>query len=298
MDWLNYHHLHYFWVVAREGTVAAASRVLHLAPSTISEQVSRLEESLGQKLFRRSGRNNVLTDAGQVVFRYADEIFRLGRELQDYVKGRQVERLHLHVGLSMVVPKQVATRLLSPVLEMTSPSVHLVCREGATDALLAELALHHLDVVITDAPLGPDSRIRAFNHLLAECGVEILIAPSLASGLEGEFPKCLDGVPMLLPTTDTVVRRMLDHYFQANDIHPQVVGEFDDSALMKVFGQQGLGAFPVPTMVAEEVAEQYSVTSLGVVENVEERFYAVSVQRQLRHPAVRVLAEAAAAGKH
>lgn len=293
MDWLNYHHLHYFWVVAREGTIAAASRSLRLAPSTISEQVSRLEESFGQELFRRSGRNNVLTDAGQVVFRYADEIFRLGRELQDYVKGRAVERLHLHVGLSMVVPKQVATRLMMPVLEMESPRVHLVCREGPTEDLLAELALHHLDVVITDAPLGPDTRIRAFNHMLAECGVEFLATPEIASSVTEPFPKCLDGMPMLLPTTETVVRRLLDHFFDDHDIHPNIVGEFDDSALMKVFGQHGKGAFPAPSMVSAEIQRQYGVEQLGVVPDVQEQFYAVSVQRQLRHPAVRVLAEAA-----
>lgn len=285
MEWLNYHHLLYFWVVAREGTIAAAARELSLAPSTISEQIRLLEESLDQKLFRRSGRNIVLTGVGQEVYRYADDIFRLGRELLDYAAGRRYGRVHLHVGVSMVLPKQIALRLLAPALEMED-KVHLICREGPTDDLLADLALHHLDIVLTDAPLGPDSRIRAFNHLLGECGVVIAGTPELAERYREGFPQSLDGAPVLMPTSTTVLRRQLDRWLDAQGIRPEIIAEFDDSALLKVFGQRGVGVFPIPEAVADEIYAQYGVEHIGNVCDVVERFYAVSVERKLQHPAV------------
>ncbi|MEO1270929.1 MAG: transcriptional activator NhaR [Myxococcota bacterium] len=290
MEWLNYHHLLYFWMVAREGTVTGAARELRLAPSTVSEQLRRLEESLGQPLFKKSGRNIVLTDVGRTVFRYADEIFALGRELMDFVQGRQMDRLHLNVGLSMVVPKQVALRLLEPVLNLKE-RIHLVCREGRTEDLLADLALHHLDIVITDAPLGPDSRIRAFNHLLGECGVMAMARPSMVEAYGDDFPQSLDRAPVLLATSDSVLRRQLDRWFHDAELHPEVVAEFDDSALLKVFGQRGLGVFFIPEFVAGDVARQYEVEPLGLVPDITEHFYAVSVQRQLRHPAVLAISE-------
>lgn len=292
MEWLNFHHLHYFWVVAREGTISRAAEELRLAPSTISEQIGRLEESLGVSLFRRVGRNNVLTNSGQIVFRYAEEIFGLGRELVEYVRGRQVERLHLRVGLSMVVPKQVAARLLEPALKLEAQPVHLVCREAPTDALMADLAQHRLDIVITDAPLRPDSRIRAFNHVLAECGICIMGTPQLAACLREGFPASLDGAPFLVPTRETVVRRLLDHWFDGLEVNPLIVAEADDNALLKVFARRGHGVLAVPQLVQDEVAQQYGLEPIGVVEGVTERFYAVSVQRQLRHPAVVAIANA------
>jgi len=298
MEWLNYHHLLYFWMVAREGTVTGAARELRLAPSTVSEQLRRLEESLGQPLFKKSGRNIVLTDVGRTVFRYADEIFTLGRELMDFVHGRQMERLHLHVGLSMVVPKQVALRLLEPTLAIEDQRIHLVCREGRTEDLLADLALHHLDVVITDVPLGPDSRIRAFNHLLGECGVVAMACPDVVERYRDNFPQSLDRAPVLLPTTDSVLRRQLDRWFHDNNIHPEIVAEFDDNALLKVFGQRGLGVFFIPEFVATDVEVQYNVRTIAQVGQLTERFYAVSVQRQLRHPGVVAISESARHSLH
>jgi len=285
MDWLNYHHLLYFWVVAREGTVTAAAQELRLSPSTVSEQIRRLEETLGLKLFQKRGRNIELTDSGQEVFRYADDIFRLGRELTEFAAGRQVGRLRLNVGLSMVVPKLIAFKLLQPALAV-SPDLQISCREAPIAELLADLALHHLDVVITDAPLGPDARIRAFNHLLAECGTVFLGTAELAGPRRATFPHSLHGAPVILPTPTTVLRRQLDRYFDQRGIRPHVVGEFDDSALVKVFGEEGMGLFPVPDMIADKICAQYNVEVVGRAEGVNDRFYAVSVERQIRHLAV------------
>ncbi len=292
MEWLNYHHLLYFWVVAREGTITSAAKTLSLSPSTISGQINQLEASMGQKLFKRSGRNIVLTDVGRSVFRYADDIFTLGRELMDFVHGRQLKRMHLHVGISMVVPKLVASRLVEPALALPE-KIHLFCHEGSTEELMADLATHHLDVVLTDAPLGQDTRVRAFNHLLGECGVSFVAAPHLAAQLREGFPQSLTGASVLLPMSSSAMRRKLDHWFQDNDIHPQIEAEFDDSALMKVFGQHGRGAFPVPSVVIDEIARQYGVEHLGQISGVKESFYAVSVQRQLRHPGVVAISQAA-----
>lgn len=294
MEWLNYHHLLYFWVVAREGTITAASKELRLAPSTISEQIRQLEDQLGLKLFKKSGRNIVLTDMGQAVYRYANEIFTLGQELMGFVGGRQGNRLHLHVGISMVVPKLVALRLLEPAMNI-EPKIHLFCKEAGPDELMADLALHHIDLVLTDAPLGPDSRIRAFNHLLGECGVVIMAAPKLAAQYRENFPACLDGAPFLLPMTSSVLRRQLDRWFDSHNVQPEIVAEFDDSALKKVFGQRGMGLFASPSLIVEEVTRQYEVEAVGEVEGVTERFYAVSVQRQLKHPGIVAISKAARA---
>lgn len=290
MNWLNYHHLLYFWVVAREGTITAASKELKLAPSTISEQIRQLEQSLEVQLFKKSGRNIVLTDMGQAVFRYADEIFTLGRELVGFIEGRQEGRLHLHVGVSMVVPKLVAMKLLEPAMNM-EPKIHLFCKEGETEALLADLALHHLDLVITDAPLGPDSRIRAFNHRLGGCGVVILGAPDLARRYRDNFPHSLERAPFLMPTNTSVMRRQLERWFDDLGVTPEIIAEFDDSALKKVFGQRGMGLFAAPDVVAEEITRQYQVEIVGYPTGLEEHFYAVSVQRQLKHPAIVTISE-------
>lgn len=293
MEWTNYHHLFYFWQVAREGSLAAASGKLHLAQSTLSGQIRTLEVSLGEKLFSRSGRRLVLSEVGKVVFRYAEEIFALGQELRDVISGRPVGRpLTLVVGVADVVPKLVAQRLLEPALKLPEP-VRLVCREDKPDRLLAELAVHNLDVVLADAPVSPSIRVRAFNHLLGECGVVLMATEKLAAAHRRGFPSSLQGAPMILPTENTTLRRSLDQWFITRGIRPKVLGEFEDSALMKVFGQSGMGIFPVSSVIADETKRQSQVRALGELEEVRERFYAISVERRLKHPAVVAISQEA-----
>jgi LysR family transcriptional activator of nhaA len=293
VEWLNYHHLLYFWLVAREGGLAGAAAHLRLAPSTISGQIHALEESLGEKLFTRTGRRLVLTEMGRVVFGYADEIFTLGRDLREAVKGRPVGRpLNLVVGVTDVLPKLVAQRLLEPAIKISVP-VRLVCREDKHEQLLASLAAHDLDVVLSDAPIGPAMRVRAFNHLLGECGVVFFATPAIAAAHRRRFPSSLDGAPVILPTENTTLRRSLDQWFAARGIQPRIVREFEDSALLKVFGQAGMGIFPVSAIIAREVQRQYQVRPVGRADEVRERFYAISVERKLKHPAVIAISEVA-----
>ena len=293
MEWLNYHHLLYFWTVVREGTVARAGERLSLAQPTISGQLRTLESVLGEKLFTRSGRHLVPTDTGRLVYRYADEIFSIGRELMETLKGRPSGRpLTLTIGVADAVPKLIAYRLLQPALALPEP-VHLVCREDKPDRLLAELAVHALDVVLTDAPISPSVRVRAYSHLLGECGLSFFGVPVLVSRYRKGFPKSLDRAPMLLPADNTALRRSLDEWFEATKIHPVVIGEFEDSALLKVFGEAGRGLFPAPTVIEREVRKQYQVAVVGRTDKVRARFYAVSVERRLKHPAVVAIADAA-----
>lgn len=293
MEWLNYHHLLYFWMVAKHGGIAKAGAELRLRPPTLSAQLRQLEEALGEKLFAREGRRLVLTESGRVVYGYADEIFSLGREMLDTVKGRGGPRgLRLVVGVADAVPKLVALRLLRPALALREP-LRIVCREDRHDKLVAALALHELDVVISDAPTSSGLGVRAFNHLLGECGISFFAKRSMAGGLKGRFPKCLDGAPLLLPTEDTALRRSLDTWLDAQGLRPRVVGEFEDSALLKAFGEDGVGAFVVPTVIEKEIARQHDVRVLGRTEAVRERFYAISAERRLKHPAVVALTEAA-----
>lgn len=296
MDWLNYHHLYYFWTVAREGSIAKASATLHLAQPTISAQIRALEESLGQPLFSRVGRGLALTDVGHTVLRYADEIFTLGRELTDVVKGRPAGRaLRLIVGVADVLPKFIAYRLLEPALRLDTPVI-LECREDTPDRLLQELSVHGVDLVLSDAPLGSHVRVRAYSHLLGECGVTFFGAPALAASLRRRFPASLDGAPMLLPGTGASLRRPLQQWLEAQQVQPQVVGEFEDSALMKVFGQAGAGFFVAPTAIEQEVRRQYGVKIIGRTNDLRERFYAISVERRIKHPAVAAICEIARQG--
>lgn len=293
MEWLNYHHLLYFWTVARAGTVARASEELRLAQPTISGQIHALEESLGEKLFQKSGRNLVLTEMGRVVYRYADEIFSLGRELQDTIKGRPTGApLRFVVGVADVVPKLIAYRLLEPAMRL-GDGVRLVCREGKPDQLLAQLAVHELDLVIADAPMSPTVRVKAFNHLLGECTVSFFGPARQAEKLRRGFPQSLNQARMLLPADSTSLRRSLEQWFADQGIRPAVIGEFEDSALLKVFGQAGAGLFPAPSAIATEVCRQYDVREVGRVDAVRERFYAISVERKLKHPAVLAISGAA-----
>ncbi|NOY89760.1 MAG: transcriptional activator NhaR [Deltaproteobacteria bacterium] len=293
MEWINYHHLLYFWVVAKEGTVTKAAEVLRLRQPTVSEQLKSLESSLGEQLFDRSRRRLALTDSGRLVFRYADEIFRLGQELQDTLAGRPSGRpFKLRVGVSDVVPKLLLHRLLEPALRMDEP-VQIVCREDKTDRLLAELSVSDLDLVLADAPLAGQARVRAFNHLLGECGVSFFAISELASAHRERFPSSLDDAPLLLPTDDTLLRRSLEHWFDAIGVRPRIIAEFEDSALLKQFGQHGEGLFAGPTAVEQEICEQYGVVVLGRTERVVERFYAITVERRIKHPAVRAISNAA-----
>ena|SRR5688572_24991803 len=286
MEWLNYHHLLYFWTVAREGTVAKASKQLGLAQPTISGQLQTLEQALDEKLFVRTGRHLVLTEMGQTVYKYADEIFSLGRELQETLKGRPQSRpARLTVGIADFVPKLVVYRLLQPALAMAEP-VRLICREGKPERLLADLAVHSLDVVVADMPVAPTVKIRAFSHLLGECGVAFFGAEALAKRYWKDFPASLDGAPLLLPAETSALRRALDDWFHEHNIRPDVQGEFDDSSLLKVFGQEGVGLFPVPSVIAGDVTRQHDVVQVGQLDEVRARFYAISVERRLRHPAL------------
>lgn len=293
MEWINYHHLLYFWTVAKEGSIAKACEKLRLAQPTISGQLRLLEESLGEKLFAKAGRGLALTEVGQVVFRYADEIFGLGRELQDVLKGRPHGRpLRVFAGVSDAVPKLIAYRILQTALTMTEP-VQLVCAEDSTDRLLVDLAEHRLDVVLSDVPITAAIAVKAFNHLLGSCGVSLFAAPELSVRYRKGFPACLDGAPFLLPTADTSLRRGMDQWLEAANLRPKLVGEFKDSALMKTFGQAGAGVFASPTAIEKEVCSHYKVNVIGRMDSIVERFYAISIDRKLKHPAVIAICEAA-----
>lgn len=293
MEFVNYHHLRYFWVVAREGGLVPAGTVLRLSHPTLSAQVHALEHHLGEKLFTKVGRKLVLTEMGRTVFRYADEIFTLGREMVDTVKGRSTgQPLRLNVGVVDVVPKVVVRQLLEPALSLSEP-VRIVCYEDSYEKLLADLALHSLDIVLADAPVPTGSSIRAFNHFLGETDVSFFGTAALARSLKRGFPKSLHGAPMLLPLEHSTLRRALNQWFDKHEVKPRIVAEFADSALLKVFGADGVGIFTAPTAVEQAVRKQYGVHVLGRAEQVRERFYAVSGERRLKHPAVVAISEAA-----
>ena len=291
MEWLNYHHLLYFWVTAREGSIAKASEVLNLTPQTISSQISALEESLGEKLFEKSGRGLALTEIGQVALRYADEIFALGRELRDTLRGRPTsKRPRLVVGIADVVPKLVAFRLIEPAFRLPQQT-EIFCEEDDSQALLAALAAHQLDLVITDAPVPAGAGVKAYSHLLGDSAIALFGSAPLARRYRRGFPQPLDGAPFLLPAHGTELRRMLEQFFEANDIRPQIVAEFADSALMMICAQAGLGLFPGPAVIARSVEQQYDVARAGTLADVRERFYVISPERKIRHPAVAAITE-------
>jgi LysR family transcriptional activator of nhaA len=302
MEWLNYHHLRYFAVVAREGSVSRAAKLLRVTQPTVSEQLHALEDALGEPLVRREGRRLSLTDVGVTVKRYADEIFALGGELLDTVKGKPTGRpLRLAVGVADVVPKLVAFRILEPALAMTD-RVRVECFEDAPSRLFAALAGHALDLVIADAPAPSDwapdalagarqaSASRLYSHLLGECGVSVFGTARMAKELRVRFPRSLDGTPFLLPTSNTALRRELDAWFAARQIAPSVVGEFQDAALLGAFAEAGVGAFAAPDVIGTK-----SLKKIGALEKLRARYYAVTVERRIAHPAVAVIAGAARA---
>ncbi len=290
---LNFHHLHYFWTVAREGSIASAARALGVSQPTISAQLRLLERQFGDRLFDRRGRGLVLTEIGQVALRYADEIFALGRELESTVQGRPTGRpVRFAVGISDALPKLTSYRLLRPALEQPDPP-RLLLRVGTVDALLADLAAHRLDLVLTDAPASGSFRARAYHHLLGESAVTIFAPSAMAARLRRGFPRSLEGAPFLLHGEHTALRRSLDHWFAQEDIRPLSVAEVDDGAILQVLGGAGLGCFAAPSVVEREIERQYGVKAIGRPAGVRERFYAISVERKLKHPAVVALSEAA-----
>ena len=290
---INYKHLHYFWAVAKAGSIARASERLNLTPQTISGQLSLLEENFGDALFSRVGRNLELTETGRLVLSYADEIFSLGGELEEMLRNLPDGRpLMFKVGVADVVPKSIAHRLLAPALQLTEP-VRIVCREGAIESLLAELAVHRIDLVIADGPIPPGVNVRGFSHPLGDCGITFFATPRLAHEIGGGFPHNLSGAPLLLPGETAVVQSRLMQWFSRLHIHPRIMGEFDDSALMKAFGKAGAGVFIAPTPIAEEVEKQYEVAAIGQTDEVRDHFYAISVERKISHPAVAAITEMA-----
>jgi LysR family transcriptional regulator, transcriptional activator of nhaA len=293
MNWINYHHLLYFWTAAREGGITKACRKLHLSQPTVSGQIRALEKALRTKLFERSGRTVALTDTGRMVYRYADEIFSLGRELQDALHDRpQGQALRFAVGVADTLPKVLVHRLLAPALQ-ADQHVHITCTDGEPERLLAQLALHELDLVVSDFPSTPRLGMRAFNHLLGECGVTFLAAADIARQHRTGFPGSLTGAPMLLPIGNTALRRSLEHWFDEREIRPRIVGEFADSALLKSFAAAGDGIFAAPTVVEDEVRKMYGVSVVGRETSIRERFYAISVEKRLKHPAVVAISQAA-----
>src|SRR5438552_5904288 len=293
MEWLNYHHLLYFWTVARKGSIARACEDLRLAQPTISGQLRALEENLGQELFSKVGRRLVLTEVGQMVYGYADEIFTLGRELTDVLKGRPRGRpMRLVVGISDVIPKLIAYRVLQPALRLAD-DVQLICHEDNPERLLLGLSAHELDLVLTDTPAQPTIRVRVFSHLLGVSGITLFARPAVARQYRKDFPQSLDGAPFLLPMENSASRRVLDQWFEASGIRPRVVGVFQDAALLSVFGQAGAGIFAAPTAIENEVKKYYQVVPVRRLDSAAEEFYAISIERKIKHPAVVAISETA-----
>lgn len=290
---LNFKHLHYFRTVAKTGAVNRAAEKLHLTPQTLSGQISAFEARLGTPLFRRSGRRLELTDAGRMALAYADEIFQVGAELEDALLHRSgTLRAPFRVGVADAVPKGVAHQLIAPALALPE-AARLVCSENRLERLIADLAIHRLDMVLADRPLPPNTDVRGYSHLLGECGIGFFSTPELAAQLQGDFPRCLHAAPLLLPGEESALRAPLLRWLERQDIAPTVVGEFDDSALMHAFGAAGAGVFPVPMTHEVAAALPPGLVLLGETQEVRERFFAISVERRLRHPAVRAISEAA-----
>jgi len=293
-DTLNYHHLRYFWAVVREGGVTKASQRLHVSQPAISAQLRELERALGARLYTRSGRSIVLTDVGRLTYQYAEQIFGIGRELVEVVTGRAAPRPRaLSIGIVDAVPKLTVHRLLEPALRV-KPLVRVVCVEGKAERLISDLATHHLDMVLSDAPAPASTKVRAYSHLLGESGVGFFGVSSFAP-LRKRFPRSLDGKPLLMPVETAALRRSIDRWFEAHGVVPAIMGEFEDSALMNVFGQKGLGLFPAPLALARDIRKQYGASLIGRLDGLTERVYALTVERRLKHPAAVAISESALA---
>jgi LysR family transcriptional activator of nhaA len=292
---MNFKHLHYFWVAAKAGGIVRAGEQLHTTPQTLSAQIKLLEDRLGRRLFRKSGRQLELTDDGRVALRYADEIFALGGELETALRekrGTHEQQLELRVGLEDVVAKSVAYKLLEPALTIDEP-LRLICIEGNFTDLMAQLALHRIDLVLADEPLTRKLSVKAFNHKLGSSAVSFFAAPALAARLRQPFPRCLDGAPMLVPGGSSSVRPQFDAWLERHHLRPRVVGEFSDGALMKAFGRQGHGVFLSPSVVEEETVSQYGVQAIGRSDEISDDFYAITAERRITHPGVAAITQAA-----
>jgi LysR family transcriptional activator of nhaA len=292
---VNYNQLYYFYLVAREGSIARISEQLHITPQTISGQISALEHSTGSALFNRSGKKWSLTEMGRLSFRYAEEIFQLGDELKSVLKHQKVSQWQTFtVGITDVLPKAFIYEMLKPVF-LLPQQLRLICREGDQASLLAELAMNRLDLVLTDQPLLPSSSIKAYNHEITSSDTSFFASHKLMQRLaEQAFPACLHQAPMLLQSKRSIIRQRLDAWFEQLHIAPQIIAEFDDSALMKAFGQQGLGIFSAPSYIEQNICQQYQVQVIGRTEGVREVFYAISPERKITHPAVLQLVNALA----
>jgi LysR family transcriptional activator of nhaA len=289
----NYKHLHYFWVVAREGSIAKASEKLHITPQTISGQLSLLEENMRNTLFVKEGRGLRLTETGRLVLSYADDIFELGRELDDVLRGNpQVGPSEFIVSAASALPKTIVQKIIEPGLRIDQ-DISLTSREGPVENILADLAIHKVDMVLSDTPVTGALSIKAYNHKLGECGLTFFANEALAKQYSVGFPQSLNHAPMLLPTGQYAIRRLVDYWFDEHKIYPNIRGQFDDSALMKSFGQAGLGIFFMPSLIAEEVCQNFNVKVVGSVEEVKQKFYAISAERKVKHPAVSAICDSA-----
>jgi len=295
MQHLNYSHLQYFWTVAREGSITRASEVLHLTPQTISGQIKLLEEAIGEPLLQRKGRGLTLTVTGKLVQEYADEIFMLGAELAQRVRSEQPGApAKLNVGIVSSLPKLVAYRMLEPALGHDD-GIRLVCREGNLDELLGELAILRLDLVLSDRPVPTGLNVKAYNHELGSSNVAFFVHNRKAARFKRDFPESLHGADILMPVNASEIRRRLDDWFDSHDLRPEIVAEFDDSALLKAFGEAGQGAFPAPTVIADQVTQMYRCKCIGIAEGVTEQYFAISPERRIKHPAILKITEAARA---
>ena len=290
---LNYRQLHYFWVVARTGSIVRASEQLNLTPQTISGQISLLEQTFGVELFRKAGRQLELTEAGRRTLPYAEQMFQLGNELEAMLRTQPNEQQRLlRVGVADVVPKSIVYRLIAPTMELDEP-IRITCREDKLERLLADLAIQRLDLVISDSPMPSHLDIKGYSQKLGECGISFFATAALAAGHADDFPRCLHGAPLLIPGQESMVRSRLLRWFAEQHLHPRIVGEFDDSALMQAFGQSGSGIFIAPSVIAEEVCRQYGVELIGQTDAVSESFYAISVERKVKHPGIVAITEGA-----
>ncbi|PCI65733.1 MAG: transcriptional activator NhaR [Gammaproteobacteria bacterium] len=290
---LNYNHLYYFYSVANEGSITKASSVLHLTPQTISGQITSFESQIGVTLFDRKGKKLILSEIGQLIYSYADEIFQLGDELKNVIKTQEPAHwLTFTVGVTGVIPKVLAFQLLNPVLNMAD-SVRLICKEGHQDSLLAELAINKLDLVLTDQPLPMGSHIKAYNHRLTESGFTFFATKKLATICKKNFPHSLSGQPFLMQGKNTAVRQRLSAWLEKYNVIPNIIAEFDDSALLKSFGQEGYGVFTAPTLIEDTIMSQYHVKIVGRTEEFKEHYYVISPERRLKHPAILEIVNAA-----
>jgi len=293
MRHLNYSHLQYFWAVAHEGSVAKAAERLHITPQTISGQIRLLEETIGQPLFNRVGRGLVLSEMGHVVLEYADEIFSIGAELGQVVREqRSAGPTKLSVGIVNSIPKLIAERIVAPAL-IDEDAVRIRCQEAPLEQLLAELSVHKLDIVLSDQPMPQGLSLRAFNHRLGDSGLAFFAQRRTARRYKKTFPHSLNQAPMLLPSPHSALRRRLDEWFDSNSILPQIVGEVDDSALLKAFGEAGYGLFAAPSVIEEEICKMYNMTVIGRTDEITEQFFAISPERRIKHPSVARIIEAA-----